>query len=374
MSGREKKSRAKNSIRNASTSVMSYVITLILQMVSRTIFIQVLSVEYLGLNGLFTNVMQMLSLSELGIGYAIMYSLYKPIAENDTEKIKSLMSLYKKIYTFIGFFILGIGVIMTPFLRYLIKDMPDIPYIQIIFLLYVLDTGISYFYTYKRSLIICNQEEYLSSVTQLAKNVLTKVLQILVLLIWRNFLLYLIIQIICTRAENVAISKIADKKYPYLADRNSAPLQKEDMTAIKKNTLAIVCHKIGGVLVNATDNLIISKFLGLDIVGLVSNYTLLITSITSVTTRVMNSSIASVGNLLVDTNKKEAKNVFDRILFLNDGKIAAEGTHQELLKMFDNHHIPLFSRAILPADGIPQIIPFLWHIRPSAQKPRPDIS
>jgi len=312
------KSRVKSSARNALTGVFSYFITLLLQMINRTVFIHILSTEYLGLSGLFSNVLAMLSLSELGIGTALVYSLYKPIAEEDKEKIKSLMNLYKKIYQVIGFAVLIIGAVLTPFLKYLIKDMPaDMPLIYVYYLMYVLDSGLSYFYTYKRSLIICNQNEYISSLSTTIKNIATKLLQIVVLLLTHNYLVYLAVQVLCTRLENVAISKIADRQYPYLKEKNIAPVPKEEIETIKKNTFAMMCHKISGVIVNATDNLIMSKILGLGIVGLISNYLLIIDSITSFANKIMNSLIASIGNLAVDTDKERTRQVFYRILFMN---------------------------------------------------------
>lgn len=313
------KSRTEKSARNAVFGIGSYFITLLLQMINRTVFIHILSTEYLGLNGLFSNVLSLLSLSELGVGTAITYALYKPIAEKDNEKIKSIMRLFKKVYEIIGCFILIAGTVLTPFLPFLIKDMPDIPHIYIYFLLYVLDSGISYFYSYKRIFIVSCQDEYISTTSQTIKNVATKVLQILLLVLTRNFMIYLIVQVLCTRIENVVISKIADKMHPFLKEKNIEPLPEEDKKEIRKNVGAMVFHKVGEVVVNTTDNLILSKCLGLVVVGLVSNYTLIINAIHSLLQKVLHSMSASVGNLVVDSDKEKSRTVFKRMLFMNYG-------------------------------------------------------
>ncbi len=313
----EMKGRTAKSARNAVFGVGSYFITLILQMINRTVFVHVLATEYLGLNGLFSNILSLLSLSELGVGTAITYALYRPIAEKNYEKIKSIMQLFKRVYEVIGCFILIAGAALTPFLHYLIKDMPDIPYIHIIYLLYVLDSGISYFYSYKRIFIVSCQDEYISTASQTIRNVAVKLLQILFLVLTHNFIVYLVVQIVCTRVENIVISKIADKMHPFLKDKEVTPLPKEDKAEIKKNVGAMVFHKVGEVIVNTTDNLILSTCMGLNIVGLISNYTLIINSVHTVFQKMMNSMTASVGNLVADSDKDKAMMVFRRVLFLN---------------------------------------------------------
>ncbi|HCX48262.1 MAG TPA: hypothetical protein DG757_04320, partial [Bacillus sp. (in: Bacteria)] len=147
------------------------------------IFVQTLSSEYLGINGLFSNILSMLSIAELGVGAAIVYSLYKPLSEQDVPKIKTLMSLYKKAYITIGMFIAITGVIITPFLNFIIKDMPDIPYIEFIYVLFVLNSAMSYFFSYKRSLIIADQKRYIATFYRYGFFLILNVVQIIILLI-----------------------------------------------------------------------------------------------------------------------------------------------------------------------------------------------
>ena len=232
--------RSKKSLKNIVFVFGGYFINLLLQLINRLLFVNYLSQEYLGINGLFSNILSMLALSELGIGAAIIYALYEPIAKKDIEKVKSLMLLYKKMYTAIGCFILVVGIAITPFVDFFIKEKLDIPYLKFYFLLYVLNSGISYFYTYKRSIIICNQEEYISTITTTLASFFTKGAQIAVLVLTRNFTLFLVIQILFTRLENIVISKIADKKFPYLKDNYIRPLSNDEKKKIKNNVFAMM--------------------------------------------------------------------------------------------------------------------------------------
>lgn len=309
--------RTKNSVRNIFFTIAGAMVTMLLQLINRRVFIHYLSSDYLGLNGLFSNILSMLSLSEMGVGTAMIYALYKPVADNDTEKIKSLMQLYKKFYTIIGGFILVAGTVLTPFLHIFIKEMPDIAYIQVYYIMFVIDSGLSYFYTYKRSLIICNQQHYLSSLSMMLSNVVTRVAQLLLLIFTHNYFLFLLAQIVVSRLENVVISKIADKKYPYLKEKNIVPLDADSRKDIKKNIFAMLSHKIGTVIVYGTDNLIISKILGLTVLGIYSNYVLLTTSVNGLIGKVFDAITASVGNLVVQKDKEQTEKIFNDIFFAN---------------------------------------------------------
>lgn len=313
----DKMSRMKSSIRNIMFTILGSVVTMLLQLVNRRVFINYLASDYLGLNGLFSDILSMLSLSEMGIGTAMIYALYKPVAEKDNGKIKSLMQLYKRLYISIGCFVLIVGVALTPFLHIFIKEMPEIPYIHLYYVMFVVDSGMSYFYTYKRSLIICNQENYISSTTTMLSNICVRIVQLIFLIATHNYFLFLLTQIIFTRLENIVISKIADKKYPFLLEKDIEPLKKEDTESIKKNIFAMMAHKMGNVIVNGTDNLIVSKIMGLSVLGLYSNYALLINAISGLISKIFSAVTASIGNLVVEKNKEETEKVFYKILFMN---------------------------------------------------------
>ncbi|MFQ6819633.1 MAG: lipopolysaccharide biosynthesis protein [Blautia sp.] len=312
------KGRIEKSIINVIFSMGSSVVILVLSFISRTIFVRTLSTEYLGLNGLFTNILSFLSLAELGVGSALNYTLYKPIKENDIERIKSIMNLYKKLYNAIGIIVLVIGFAITPFLKFFIKEVPDnISYISLYYILFVLNSGLSYFYTYKRALIICNQEEYLSYIITTVCRIFLTVSQIVILLTLKSYMLYLLMAIVFTLVENIAISYISEKKYPYIGERNVEPLPKDYTDRVKKNVIALLFHKIGSAVVFSTDNIIISKFVGLTAVGLYSNYTLIVNSINNILAKVFGTLTASTGELIVSSNKRHMEQIFYDMLFAN---------------------------------------------------------
>lgn len=311
-------SRINQSIKNIAMITISYFFSMLLTFITRTIFIRLLAKEYLGLNGLFTNLLSFLALAELGVGSAINFSLYKPLKENDTEKTKSLMQLYKHLYKIIGLVIIIVGFVLGPFLPYLIKDMPsDMPYIYWYYLLSVLNSAVSYFYSYKRSILVCDQKEYKSTIVVMVMSLVTKIGQIVVLFLFKSYMAYLFVAFFTTLAENIIISHIADKEYPYLRDKNAKKLPEADTNAIKKNTAALFMHRIGSTIVFATDNIIISKFLGLIEVGLYSNYSLIISAVDSLLSKVFRAITPSVGNLLINDDKEYVEDIFYKTLFIN---------------------------------------------------------
>lgn len=310
--------RTTKGIRNLYFSLGSSFLVLFLSFINRSVFVKHLSSEYLGLNGLFSNLLGFLALAELGVGSAINYALYRPLSKNDTDTVKAIMGLYKKFYVAIGTFILIAGLALTPFLSYLIKDVPDnIPYLALYYMLYVLNSAVSYFYTYKRSLIICDQKEYISYTTTTIQRIVTTILQILILVLSNNYTLYLIASIVCTVGENILISSIANRLYPFLKERKKSEIDKDIQKSIYSNIFALMIHKIGAAVVFSTDNIIISKFVGLHAVGLYSNYTLVVTSINNILGKAFNSITASAGNLIVESNPSHTKDVLYNILFAN---------------------------------------------------------
>lgn len=310
-------SRTKNSVRNLSYALIGQVIGFVVSFIARIFFIQILGREYLGLNGLFTNVLTILSLAELGVGEAITYSLYKPLAEKDVKKCTMLMQVYKKVYNIIGLAILIIGFSLTPLLPYIIKNMPDIPYINLIYILFVINTAVSYFFSYKRNLIIADQKRYIATFYRYLAHFTFTFLEIVYLLLFKNYIGYLIIMILATLADNIMVSIKANKLYKFLSYKENVPLDKESKASIVKNTKAMMMHKVGGVVVNSTDNILLSMFVSLDSVGLYSNYFFVTNALNSITTHVFNSLTASVGNLFVTSDNKKAYGVFRDVYFLN---------------------------------------------------------
>ena len=312
------RSRTENVTINSFVSLLCQVMNLFLNFLTRTVFIKILGAEYLGINGLFTNILTVLSFAELGIGNAIVFNLYKPLAKNDIQKISSLMLLYKKAYIAIGLFVLGAGLLVIPFLDFIINTKPNISEnISLLYFLFLFNTAISYFFVYKRNIIIADQRNYITLIISQLAIILKMLLQTFFLLITHNFIIYLIIQIICTLIENVLCSLLADKMYPYLKDNKGIPLSKAEAKLIFKDVKALTIYKFGSVVLNGTDNILISILLSIRDVGLVSNYVLLINSANSILGKLIDAFTASVGNLNTESNPKKQYDIFKKIMFIN---------------------------------------------------------
>ena len=315
----EQKSRTENSLINSHMSIVTQVLTVVLNFVVKTVFIKMLSDEYLGVNGLFTNIITMLSLADLGIGMAIPYSLYKPLAEKDEKKINVLMKFYKKIYTIIGIVVLIIGIALTPFLPFIIKDAAsvNVPNLSFIYILFVIHSASSYFFVYKKFLIDSDQRSNITAKIIFIFSLLLSVIQILILIFTKDYVLFLLSSIFMVVTQNIYISHKANKMYPFIKNKTEENLDKETVNDIKKNVSSLFIYKVGTVIMNGTDNIIISQYLGLVIVGFYSNYVLIINSVTNVLNQVFNAISSSIGNLVVTENSKRSKDVYDDLTFAN---------------------------------------------------------
>ena len=284
--------------RNIKYTTYNYIIINLLKFIVRLVFIKTLSIEYLGVNGLFTNVLAMLSLAELGIGPAIVYSLYKPLAYDDKDTVKAIMHLFKKMYVAIGGIILFLGLLLYPWLDSFIKDSQAVPDVHYFYLMFLLNTVVSYLWTYKRSLLIADQKQYLVSIYQAVVQVIVAMLQIIFLIIFENYWCFIILMLLGTVLENFSIARKTDKEYPYLQEQANK-LDIEIKRQIVKNTKAMLCHKIGGMVVFSSSNLVLSKFAGLAAVGLYSNYYMVIAALNNFAGKFFEAITASVGNLMV---------------------------------------------------------------------------
>ncbi|MCH5299773.1 MAG: hypothetical protein J1E56_00510 [Ruminococcus sp.] len=306
-----KKSRTQYSLLNMLTGFVGYFINTVFGYVCRMVFVRVLSEEYLGITGLLTNFLSMLSLAELGIGSAIIFSLYKPIAENDEEKIASLMRLFKYAYRLIGIIVAVLGVILVPCLTFVVGDTSAInESIYLIYGIFLFNTVSSYFFSYRSALITAFQRSYIVVGVSYACTILQSIVQIGLLVVLRSYLPYLIIQTIFTWVYNIVITLWAKKDYPFMDKKNVMPLPKEEKIKIFNNVKNITAYKVSGILVNNTDNLVITYFSGLGITGLASNYTLLINMLDTMIKNVFNALTASVGNLNAVESKEKQYNFF----------------------------------------------------------------
>ncbi|MGE6203831.1 lipopolysaccharide biosynthesis protein [Guptibacillus hwajinpoensis] len=306
--------RLKNSIRNILVALIGQGLGVIITLVTRLIFVKYLNVEYLGINALFMNIIAVLSLADLGIATAMVFSLYKPIAENDTKQITILMQLYKKIYSYIGLTVFLIGILILPFLDIFIKGEPGIDNLGFIFFLYVLNAASTYLFTYKRSLIIADQKQYISTIFMYSRIIVVNLFQIFILVYTQNFILYLLVQFVFIFLENWLISHLANRMYPFLRNKTKEKLDEYTLGNIKKNIKAMMIHRIGSIVVFNTDNIILSSYIGISIVGLYSNYLLIINTVNNLIGQIFSSITASIGNLGV---LEEGKVLNDRFSTAN---------------------------------------------------------
>lgn len=308
--------RSFNSIRNMTVSTIAQVFSMLLSFASRTIFVKLLATEYLGLSGLFTNVLSVLSLSELGIGNAIIINLYKPLAEKDEETVCRYMNFYAKAYRAIGIFILLFGLISTPFLDYLVKTDVAIPNLRLIYFLFVANSAVSYFFAYKRTILTVDQKEYINTINRNVFLLIQHVLQIVILLMTHSYLLYVVTMLLCTFLSNLHISFLTDRRYPYLKNKD-AKLDRGQKRDLVKSLKAILLHKVGGILVNSTDNIIISVLLGVYWVGLYSNYSMITGIVTTFALIIFAACSASIGNMNAVESSERVHDVFKTMTFIS---------------------------------------------------------
>lgn len=312
------KSRTEYSILNIMTGLGGYAINTILGLICRMVFTRILSADYLGVNGLFTNILTMLNLAELGIGSAIVYALYKPLAENDEEKVASLVKFYGSCYKVIGIVVATIGIILMPFLNVLINGHPAIKEnLYVIYALYLFNTASTYFFSYRSSLITAAQQNYVVVGVSYLITIIQSIIQMVWLIVTHEYIGYLIIASIGTMIYNILISYIAKRKFPYIVKNNIKPLEQNEKNGLIRNVRALVVWKLSGILVNSTDNIIITYFSGLSTVGLSSNYTLLSSTLNALLNQLFSGITASVGNLNAKESVDKKIGMFNTINLAN---------------------------------------------------------
>jgi O-antigen/teichoic acid export membrane protein len=309
--------RAKTSFKNVVASTILNVVTILAGLIAQAIFVSHLGVTYLGVNSLFTNLISVLGVVEVGLGSAIIFSLYKPLAERDVERIKSLMAFYKSGYRIVAFIVLVLGLIMMPFLKSIVGDASIDVSLQLIFGLFLADVIVSYLFSYKRSILIADQKQYIFSGIHVGYTILLNTLQILILVLTGNYILYLVIKVIVRFIENIVINVIIDRRYPLVVQNEVAPLEKSIKQDILRKVKGLFFHKIGAFVVNGTDNIVISVFFGIKVVGLYSNYFLIINAVNVLITQAFSAITANVGNLLVLKNEKQTFAAYKKVRFAN---------------------------------------------------------
>lgn len=309
-------SRTQYAVKNIQITVFLYLLTYLTVFLSRTFFIKILGNDFLSISGLFTNVITVLSFTELGIGSASIYCLYKPIANNDYLKINAFLGFFKKLYNYVFLATLGIGLLFIPILPYIITIdslLISYPEIVLFYSLYVINTSCSYLLLQNKLFLTANQQSYKANIIQHFAHIIQLILQTMYLFFTHDFIGYLIIQIICTIATNYITSYYVKTEYPKIFESKGNVILYNEKKELKTNILSIFYYKIGAVILNGTDIIIISSFLQTTLVGVCSNYTLLIGAANSFLMQCFNSIAASIGNHTVKESKQQQEIIFRQL-------------------------------------------------------------
>lgn len=293
--------RTRNSQKNIVFAYIQQIVTIFLKLASRTVTINVLGADYLGISSLFSDILNLLSLADLGFSTAMAYTFYKPIAEGDNKKISQLVNFYGKIYNIIAAVVMGLGIACMPFLPYIVNLENAVPHIYLYYFLYVVNSAVSYLFVYKTILLTASQKNYILVRMQLIVNVVLTCIQMFLLWLTKNFIVCLVVMILITICQNIYPSIQVKKIYPEIKSKHKLP--KDEQNKIFRTLRDVFIYKVSGKLVTSTDNILISTLVGTTVVGYYSNYSMLVTYLTGFVTAIFTSITASVGNLLV--SKKE---------------------------------------------------------------------
>ncbi|EGA95196.1 hypothetical protein HMPREF9474_00920 [ [[Clostridium] symbiosum WAL-14163] len=311
-------SRTKNTLLIMATSGIRQILTIVLSFVSRTMFIYFLGAEYLGLNGLFSNILSLLSLSEFGIGIAIEFYLYKPLVQQDFKRIKTLINFCKTCYRMVSLVILVVGVCLIPILPNIVNLEQELPVnLYLIYILYLLNTASTYLlFAYKQTLFSANQEQYKIEKINIFFTLIGCLVDIFVLIIFKNYILYLIFKIVVNIVKNLCISLKADKEYPYLRDKGYDKIKKSEFKSFWKDISSVFIFKVGSQLMEATDSIVISTIMGTVIVGYYSNYYLIFSQVLLIYILIVRSFTAGIGNIIVKEKLSHQYEIYKEIEFL----------------------------------------------------------
>lgn len=309
-------SRTKKSIINTSVLFASQAIIVLLGFISRRVLIYSVGVEYLGINGLMTNILTIFSLAESGIGVAILYGLYKPLAENNIELVKSLMKFYKTTYRVLACLTAIIGLAFYPALPLFLKG-NTAPDANVIYFLFLGSSVCSYFWSYKITLNSSDQNKYLYTIANTVTQIMVLVVKVFILYYTKNYIIYLCVELGSTLLKNIIFSFIMDKRYPYLKEKNVKKLDDKTKSELFTNIKSLFLGKIGYIISQCSDNLVISSIVSVTAVGMYSNYTTLVTSVSGFVTTFSSGVVASMGNLIASETKEKAYSVYKRIDFIN---------------------------------------------------------
>lgn len=312
------KSYADMATKNVISSVIQSTLNVIITLLSRIVFVYVLNESYLGISGLFSNILSILSVADLGMSTVMMFRLYQPIAENNIRKIQQLVALFKKMYLCIAFAVLALGLAIMPFLENIINLEEKIPFLYGYYVLALLNVFISYLFVYRTTLVMADQKNYLLNRCSNIFKIITFVLQTIILITFKQYFLYLLVALFTSLMCNFWQNKIALQLYPYLKEPVEI-LPLEDKKSIFTDIKAMFLYRIAGVIQSNTDSILTSIFVGTVYVGYYSNYLLISTAIVNILTLVFNNLKASIGNMLADKymEKENKQLLFWNMEFVN---------------------------------------------------------
>lgn len=308
--------RTKYAMINAFAGVGSHLVITAMSFVSRTIFIYTLGAEYLGINGLFTSLLMMLSIAEAGIGTAITYSLHKPVADEDHAKILTLMRLYRNIYRVIAGVILALGLCMLPFLSFFVQG-TSVEQIHLIYVLFLLNTALPYLFQHKSSFIKVCQKGYIVTSVYTISAIISTSMKIGVLYYTQNYILFLVLELVINVLTATILAGIVNRMYPKLKQPSYDSLESDTKKGIIRNVKAIVLQRVGNYFVFGVDNLMISYFIGIVAVGLYSNYVMLIEICRNLVNQIFSNLYDSVGNLVATEHRDKVYQVFKITMLVN---------------------------------------------------------
>ena len=308
--------RAKNAGRNAFFGIILKIYQILIPFLMRTAMIYLMGVEYLGLNSLFSSILQVLNLAELGVGSAMVFSMYRPIAEDDTAKICALERLYLIYYRVIGFVIAVVGLILTPFVPKLINGgVPANLNVYVLYLLNLAATVLTYWlFAYKNSLFQAHQRTDIPSKISLLTNTAQYLLQFLVLLLFHNYYYYIIVMLATNTMNNIIVAIMANRAYPNYQPKGN--LSKEEIREINKRIKDLFTAKLGSTVVNSADTIVISAFLGLTVLAMYQNYYFILSAVMGIVQIIIYSCLAGIGNSIVTETIEKNYEDFKKLVFI----------------------------------------------------------
>ena len=298
--------RLKNIFRNSFFALLSQLLLILIGFVSQRVMNLTMGEELVGMNSVISNIIGILSVSELGISTSIVYHLYKALADKDDEKIASLMNLYRRAYYIFAVVITFSGLCVMPFVHLFLRDNSfSLSYIRLIYSLWLMRTVLSYLLSYKKSLLIADQKEYIVSIITLIINVLNYSSIIVILKLWKNYQLALFLNTIVEVILNIWISRYVDRKYVFLKRNMKKRLDTEMIKRIFGDIKNIFISRLSSKILVSTDNLIISGFISVATVGRYANYSLILQSVMNIMLTLSNALQPSVGNMFVEDKKEK---------------------------------------------------------------------